>query len=60
VVTLLRQTAKKFNHLPIAMVLDNALHQRTLYVAEQAQKLGHHLVFLPICSPHLLLERLWK
>lgn len=58
---LLKKLAKRFTHLPIYVVLDNARYQHCDYVKELAKTLGIQLVFLPPYSPNLnLIERVWR
>lgn len=47
--------------LPIALVLDNARHQKCRVVFELAELLDIELLHIPPYSPNLnLIERLWK
>lgn len=45
----------------IYLIMDNARYQHCRLVAQEAERLGIELVFLPAYSPNLnLIERLWK
>jgi transposase len=58
---ILKQVATAYKETPVYIVLDNARYQKCKIVAELADSLGIHLVYIPPYSPNLnLIERFWK
>jgi transposase len=61
VAALLKKLARRFQELPIYVVLDNARYQHCDFVKQLAESLHITLVFLPPYSPNLnLIERVWR
>ncbi|MHC4736419.1 MAG: IS630 family transposase [Planctomycetota bacterium] len=58
---LLVQIVRRYGHVPITIVLDNARYQKCKLVWAYAAVLNIELLYLPSYSPHLnLIERLWR